>query len=978
MTKYLLRFPVFVLWGCLFLAGIQDGIAQEANSVLVKVSRTDPGAITVLRDGNITVNYKLMDWYIAEADPSALEALEVGGIEYEILDRDAWSRPYYHIVRPQRESVGEIPEKTEVIYRDDREAIVKIDEGRIFDLGRAGFQFARLFRRPLPLVERKAAKPVFFEDRVRSDEVVGALINQVSQTTIREYLQRFQDFETRFVDTDSIYASGQWIYDLFVSFGYTDVILQEYYVSAPNRYNVINVLAQNVIATKPGILYPDSVFIIGGHYDSIVFDGGDPRVWAPGVDDNATGAVAALEAARVLADVDLDYTVKFACWSAEEIGLLGSEHYAEQAFRNGEKIGLYINFDMIGNVDPTDPLRDVNIGRNATAGAFSDLMIQITNQYTTLVPQPYVTSGGGSDHSPFIQNGYDILYGSEGDFSPNWHEGTDVIDNIDISYTSDVVKMGLGTLVTVAGPPESFPGAVIAFESADLDDDMDGGSTGNGNGFIDPGETVEVLLSLHNFGDAEASGVSARVITDDPFITLIDDIQSFGDIPANATGSSQGSYRFLVSEDAPNGRYLNFTIEASASGDLEWTTYFTVRVEQPEIEYQTFRYEETSGNGNNILDPGETVDLYISAINLGLRTATGLTAELTTEDPDVDIIDSQGAFPDMHVFPSYENTQDPFTFVLDDDADPHIILFQLTLSEESGFYGTGFPFRLLIGQGMVLLVVDDGGIDNSDFYTQLLRHMGVMYNTWEVGTKGKIPLDSLSTYGEVIWFTGSIGTGTLTEDDQTMIANYLDGGGHLFLSGNMIGFDIGRTPFYRDWLHAEFISFFTRLHHLESSPANPISRGMSITLATDGENAQAFTAETDPIPPAFSIFNYDRTTEEGPGDVRSSGSGALAFENNRSKLVYFSFGFEGIEPFEDRVTLLGNILSWFHMPAQLRGDVNGDGPINALDVVLAVRIALGTYDPTEEETERSDTNYDGLIDVRDIMTIVYTILEGSG
>jgi len=131
-------------------------------------------------------------------------------------------------------------------------------------------------------------------------------------------------------------------------------------------------------------------------------------------------------------------------------------------------------------------------------------------------------------------------------------------------------------------------------------------------------------------------------------------------------------------------------------------------------------------------------------------------------------------------------------------------------------------------------------------------------------------------------------------------------------------------------------------------------------------------------PPAFSLFNYDRTTEEGPGDVRSSGSGALAFENDRSKLVYFSFGFEGIEPFEDRVTLLGNILSWFHMPAQVRGDVNGDGPINALDVVLAVRIALGTYDPTEEELERGDVNFDGVIDVTDILGIVDRLLHGSG
>jgi len=75
----------------------------------------------------------------------------------------------------------------------------------------------------------------------------------------------------------------------------------------------------NVIATKPGVLYPDSVIIIGGHYDSIVYDGTDPFVWAPGADDNASGAVGVLEAARILASVDLDCTVKFASLMSQQL-----------------------------------------------------------------------------------------------------------------------------------------------------------------------------------------------------------------------------------------------------------------------------------------------------------------------------------------------------------------------------------------------------------------------------------------------------------------------------------------------------------------------------------------------------------------------------------------------------------------------------------------------------------------------------------
>ena len=47
---------------------------------------------------------------------------------------------------------------------------------------------------------------------------------------------------------------------------------------------------------------PDRVIIIGGHYDSATYDEGcDPDTLAPGADDNASGTVVALEAARVLA-----------------------------------------------------------------------------------------------------------------------------------------------------------------------------------------------------------------------------------------------------------------------------------------------------------------------------------------------------------------------------------------------------------------------------------------------------------------------------------------------------------------------------------------------------------------------------------------------------------------------------------------------------------------------------------------------------
>ena len=53
-----------------------------------------------------------------------------------------------------------------------------------------------------------------------------------------------------------------------------------------------------MIATLTGIYEPQVYNIVGGHHDS--YSSGDPMVFAPGADDNASGTAAVLEIARVI------------------------------------------------------------------------------------------------------------------------------------------------------------------------------------------------------------------------------------------------------------------------------------------------------------------------------------------------------------------------------------------------------------------------------------------------------------------------------------------------------------------------------------------------------------------------------------------------------------------------------------------------------------------------------------------------------
>ena len=76
---------------------------------------------------------------------------------------------------------------------------------------------------------------------------------------------------------------------------------------------------RNIYAIQPGILYPDEQYIICAHYDAVDFYCAD---------DDASGVAAVLEAARILSNYELDYTLIYALWDEEEIGLIGSGYYA--------------------------------------------------------------------------------------------------------------------------------------------------------------------------------------------------------------------------------------------------------------------------------------------------------------------------------------------------------------------------------------------------------------------------------------------------------------------------------------------------------------------------------------------------------------------------------------------------------------------------------------------------------------------------
>jgi len=99
---------------------------------------------------------------------------------------------------------------------------------------------------------------------------------------------------------------------------------------------------RNVLAELPG--KTSEVIVVGAHLDSVNA--------GPGINDNGSGSAAILEVALQMRKVEKhpENTVRFAWWSAEESGLVGSNRYVAsltQAERDVIKMNL--NFDMVGS-----------------------------------------------------------------------------------------------------------------------------------------------------------------------------------------------------------------------------------------------------------------------------------------------------------------------------------------------------------------------------------------------------------------------------------------------------------------------------------------------------------------------------------------------------------------------------------------------------------------------------------------------------
>ncbi len=210
---------------------------------------------------------------------------------------------------------------------------------------------------------------------------------------------------------------------------------------------------KNIVGLLPGRgpLTPQAV-VIGAHYDHLGFGGMGSRdpdstgVVHNGADDNASGAAALLETAHILSHKrGQSYrTLVFVAFTAEELGLIGSEHYATHPARPTELTRAMINFDMVGRLRH-DSLLVFGSGSARELPALLDSLNADRGLTLRLTGDPW----GRSDHSSFYARKIPVVHFFS-NLHSDYHRTTDDWDKINAEGIERVAQLAADLAWTLA------------------------------------------------------------------------------------------------------------------------------------------------------------------------------------------------------------------------------------------------------------------------------------------------------------------------------------------------------------------------------------------------------------------------------------------------------------------------------------------------------------------------------------------------
>jgi Zn-dependent M28 family amino/carboxypeptidase len=174
-----------------------------------------------------------------------------------------------------------------------------------------------------------------------------------------------------------------------------------------------------------------------------------------GADDNGSGTVGMLEVAKRITDRVREQSadtprrgILFMAFSAEELGLIGSEYYVNHPRFALDKTVAMLNLDMVGRISNNL----LTVYGTGTAKGFDELLTE-ANEIGQFEIKRQPEGVGPSDHQSFFMKGIPVYHFFSG-FHPDYHRPSDDFDKINVNGIARIADMVTFMTEKIAVSPE--------------------------------------------------------------------------------------------------------------------------------------------------------------------------------------------------------------------------------------------------------------------------------------------------------------------------------------------------------------------------------------------------------------------------------------------------------------------------------------------------------------------------------------------
>ena len=246
-----------------------------------------------------------------------------------------------------------------------------------------------------------------------------------------------------------------------------------------------------------------------------------------------------------------------------------------------------------------------------------------------------------------------------------------------------------------------------------INDNGTGSSSGNGDGILNSGETIELAIGVSNYGSENATNITGTLSTENSNITIINDSFTYGDLATgDIVNNASSPFTFNINNNVQHGADINLLLTLTNDSGYNSVGYVGLNIAGKNL----YAYGvDVVGNNQDVLVSGQTSTVHIELHNSGATSAINIVGQITSASPAIEILDNIGTWSAVYPggFNSSAGDGNSFTISALEDIIPGTIAHLILSVNTDDGYTNSSVVPIQIG---IPTVTDPMGPDEHGYY----------------------------------------------------------------------------------------------------------------------------------------------------------------------------------------------------------------------------------------------------------------------